>query len=207
MASRGIVTVVDCGHGNLASVVNALCAVGARPIVTAYAEEIMQARTLVFPGQGAAPAAMASLQQKGLDLALHEALTAGASMLGICLGMQVLLEYSEEGPTACLGLAPGIVRRFKPTPEAPKVPQIGWNRVRHSGDPLFATIPTGAYFYFVHSFYCVPADGLGIAWTDYGIDYCSALHTGNCWAVQFHPEKSGAMGLQLLRNFLELSQC
>lgn len=207
MVERRLVTVIDSGHGNLASVVNAIEVLGAQPHVTSRPEEIARARTTVFPGQGAAPAAMASLRRDGLDAAIREAIAGGAGILGICLGMQVILACSEEGPVTTLDLIPGTVRRFSSADRALKVPQIGWNTVRHSGDPLFAGIPSGTHFYFVHSYYCVPDPAVAIGWTDYGIEYCSALRRGNLWAVQFHPEKSGPGGLRLLANFLGLSQC
>ncbi len=207
MDERRLVTVIDSGHGNLASVVNAIEVLGARPHVTSRPEEVGRAATIVFPGQGAAPAAMASLRHSGLDVAIRQAVTRGAAVLGVCLGMQVLLARSEEGAVATLDLIPGTVRRFASADRALKVPQIGWNTVRHSGDPLFAGIPSGTHFYFVHSYYCLPDPTAGIGWTDYGIEYCSALRRDNLWAVQFHPEKSGPGGLRLLANFLGLSQC
>jgi imidazole glycerol phosphate synthase glutamine amidotransferase subunit len=207
MAERRPVTVIDSGHGNLASVVNAIEALGARPRVTSRPDDVAQARTIVFPGQGAAPAAMESLRSGRLDAAIRDAVSGGAAFLGICLGMQVLLGCSEEGPVATLDLIPGTVRRFSSANRTFKVPQIGWNTVRHTGDPLFAGIPSETHFYFVHSYYCFPDPTAGIGWTEYGIEYCSALRRGNLWAVQFHPEKSGPSGLRLLTNFLGLSQC
>lgn len=207
MDERRLVTVIDSGHGNLASVVNAIEALGSRSHVTSQPEEVAMARTIVFPGQGAAPAAMASLRHGGLDTAIRDAIVGGAAVLGICLGMQVLLACSEEGAVATLDLIPGTVRRFSSADRAFKVPQIGWNTVRHNGDPLFAGIPSETHFYFVHSYYCLPDPRAGIGWTDYGVEYCSALRRGNLWAVQFHPEKSGPGGLRLLANFLGLSQC
>lgn len=207
MDERRLVTVIDSGHGNLASVVNAIEVLGARPRVVTRPEEVAQARTLVFPGQGAAPAAMASLRHSGLDAAIRAAVAGGAAVLGICLGMQVLLACSEEGAVATLDLIPGEARRFPSADRAYKVPQIGWNTVRHTGDPLFAGIPSATHFYFVHSYYCLPDPAVEIGWTDYGIEYCSALRRHNLWAVQFHPEKSGVAGLRLLANFLGLSQC
>ncbi len=207
MTDPQTVTVIDSGHGNLASVVNAIETLGARPRVVSDAGEVGRARTIVFPGQGAAPAAMASLRQSGLDVALRDALAAGATVLGICLGMQVILERSEEGPVATLGLLPGDVRRFQPSAPSLKVPQIGWNEVRHTNDPLFDGIPSGTHFYFVHSYYCVPLRDAAIGWTEYGVQYCSALRHNTLWAVQFHPEKSGPAGLRLLANFLGFAGC
>lgn len=201
------VMIVDSGHGNLASVVNAVETLGARPRVVSDAGEVARAATILFPGQGAAPAAMASLRAGGLDAAIRDALLRGARVLGICLGMQVVLERSEEGPVTTLGLIPGEVCRFRAGDPSLKVPQIGWNEVRHNDDPLFAGIPSGTHFYFVHSFYCVPSPAAAIGWTDYGIEYCSALRHGNLWAVQFHPEKSGPAGLRLLANFLHSCRC
>ncbi|MGI8825528.1 MAG: imidazole glycerol phosphate synthase subunit HisH [Chloroflexota bacterium] len=207
MGDRKAVTVIDCGHGNLASVVNALRALGVCPVISSDPREVDGARVLIFPGQGAAPAAMASLRQNGLDSAICRAVAGGTALLGICLGMQVLLSGSEEGPVTALDVMPGDVKRFKAQNRRLKVPQIGWNGVRHNEDPLFAGVSSDTHFYFVHSYYCVPAFDAAIGWTEYGGEYCSALHRDNVWGVQFHPEKSGSAGLRLLDNFLRLSKC
>jgi imidazole glycerol-phosphate synthase subunit HisH len=199
------VTILDGGHGNLASVANAFTAIGACPVITRNPEEIRSASRLVFPGQGAAPPAMQSLIESGLDTAFVEAVNAGVPTLGICLGMQLALEQSLEGPVRCLGLVRGRSVRFEKGMTNLKVPQIGWNALRHGPDPLFEGIGQESYFYFVHSYYCEPEPSTAIGWTEFGIEYCSVLRSGNFWATQFHPEKSGTVGLQLLSNFLAIA--
>lgn len=198
------VTIVDCGHGNLASVANAFTALGARSAIGRDAEALHGATCLVFPGQGAAPPAMDSLRQSGLDQAFLEVVKRGVPTLGICLGMQLALDSSLEGPTPCLGLVRGRSVRFQ-IARGLKVPQMGWNAVRHDGDPLFDGIGEDSYFYFVHSYFCEPDEQVQIGWTEYGHEYCSALRAENFWATQFHPEKSGDVGLRLLVNFLALA--
>ncbi|HEV3312619.1 MAG TPA: imidazole glycerol phosphate synthase subunit HisH [Chloroflexota bacterium] len=201
------VTILDGGHGNLASVANAMHALGASAVVSRDPEAVRGASVLIFPGQGAAPRAMRSLKASGLDVAFAAAVRVGVPTLGICLGMQLALEDTVEGPTDCLGLVRGHSARFKPSNPRDKVPQIGWNSVRHANDPIFAGVEQGSYFYFVHSYYCEPEPAAAIGWTNYGIEYCSVLRRGRFWATQFHPEKSGRTGLKLLANFLELAKC
>lgn len=174
-------------------------------MVTKAPEEILGARRLVFPGQGTAPAAMQALADLGLDVAFVDAVRGGTPTLGICLGMQLALDESLEGPTPCLGLVRGQSDRFDGTGSRLKVPQIGWNSVRHGDDPLFHGIDQEAYFYFVHSYYCKPDPAVAIGWTEYGLEYCSGLRSETFWATQFHPEKSGAAGLRLLANFLAIN--
>jgi glutamine amidotransferase len=151
---------------------------------------------------------MRSLRELGVAQVLPEVVASGRPFLGICVGMQVLLSVSEEfGAHPCLGIAEGAVRRL---PEAAgKIPQIGWNQVRyvpgHAAHPIFAGIPDGSDFYFVHSYYCDVADAASVAGrTDYGIDFPSVIVRGSLTAVQFHPEKSGRWGLQLLGNFVQI---
>ncbi len=197
--------VIDYGAGNLRSVVRALTHVGANLLVTSDPAEVLAAPAVVLPGVGATLDTMQSLERLGLVAAIGAAITAGKPFLGICVGMQVLCEQSEEfGPHACLGVLGGSVRRL---PGGQKVPQIGWNQlslVNHAGDhPLFAGIPNHSNFYFVHSYYCDLTDGRNVAGTtEYGTTFASALLRGNLAAVQFHPEKSGRWGLQLLTNFI-----
>ena len=199
------IAVVDYGAGNLRSVVRALGKVGATQHVTSDPAVVRAAPAVVLPGVGATLDTMQSLQRLELVEAIGEVIQAGRPFLGICVGMQVLCEQSEEfGPHACLGVVGGSVRRL---PEGQKIPQIGWNQVsyaNHKGQhPLFASIPDGSDFYFVHSFYCDVADERLVAGTtDYGIAFPSALVRDNLAAVQFHPEKSGRWGLQLLANFV-----
>lgn len=207
MTSAVQVTILDCGHGNLGSVANAFITLDALPQITTDPETVRNAPVLVFPGQGAAPAAMQSLRASGLDDALRERVRSGLPTLGICLGMQLALKTSCEGPVDCLNIVAGESVGFQPTNRDEKVPQIGWNTVRHSHNPLFAHIASGSYFYFVHSYYCRLDPDLTIGWTQYGLTYASALQVGNLWATQFHPEKSGSAGLRLLSNFLDLAQC
>jgi imidazole glycerol-phosphate synthase subunit HisH len=199
------IAVIDYGAGNLRSVVRALNKVGATQHVTNDPTVVRAAPAVVLPGVGATLDTMQSLQRLDLVEAIGEVIQAGTPFLGICVGMQVLCEQSEEfGPHACLGVVGGSVRRL---PEGQKIPQIGWNQVGYanhiSQHPLFATIPDGSDFYFVHSFYCDLADERLVAGTtDYGIAFPSALLRDNLAAVQFHPEKSGRWGLQLLANFV-----
>lgn len=201
------VTVIDCGHGNLASVLNAFRHLGTEAALASSPDDVIKADILVFPGQGSAPVAMDSLRKSGIDQTLCEAVRRGTPTLGICLGMQLALGHSTEGDTEGLGIVPGRVERFHPQPDAPKVPHMGWNEVWHEGEGLFAGIQSGTHFYFVHSFYCTPAPTAATGFTDYGIRFCSALRADNLWATQFHPEKSGDAGLRLLQNFLALARC
>ncbi len=199
------IAVIDYGAGNLRSVVRALTKVGAALRVTADAAEVLAAPAVVLPGVGATLDTMNSLERLGLVAAIRDSVGAGKPFLGICVGMQVLCEQSEEfGPHPCLGVVGGSVRRL---PGGQKVPQIGWNQLRYApttaAHPLFAGIPDGSDFYFVHSYYCDLADpAIVAATTDYGTAFPSALLRDNLAAVQFHPEKSGRWGLQLLSNFI-----
>ena len=197
--------VIDYGAGNLRSVVRALAKVGANLQVTSDPDVARKAPAVVFPGVGATLDTMQSLQRLGLVQVLGEIIRAGTPFLGICVGMQVLCDVSEEfGPHDCLGVVGGSVRRL---PDGQKVPQIGWNQLRYTNGagahPIFASIPDESNFYFVHSYYCDLADQRIVAGvTDYGISFPSALLRDNLAAVQFHPEKSGHLGLQLLKNFV-----
>lgn len=183
----------------------ALDALGIANRLTSDPGEIRCAERILFPGVGAARSAMETLYALRLDVAIREAVENGVPFLGICLGMQILLDRSEEdGGTDTLGLLPGTVRRFQPRDHWDKVPQIGWNDVRYENPhPVFAGIPENSHFYFVHSYYAVPSGTTRVyGLTDYaGIRFASALGRGNLVAVQFHPEKSGPVGLALLDNF------
>lgn len=204
--------IIDYGMGNLRSVENALRRVapeGDRVVVTSDPAQVLAADRVVFPGQGAARDCMHELRVHGLEDAVREA-ALSLPFLGVCMGMQVLLERSEEnGGTECLGIYPGDVRYFGSMPHEPatgarlKVPHMGWNRVEPTrGHPLWEGIEPGARFYFVHSYYAAPADpGLVAATTDYGVRFCSALARENVFAIQCHPEKSADSGLRLLANF------
>ncbi len=200
-----MIAIVDYRAGNLTSVRLAFQALGLEAHVTSDPETILSAGRVVFPGVGAAGSAMASLAELGLTPALRTVAARGTPFLGICLGTQILLDFSEEdGGTPTLGLLPGRVPRFSPSDPWDKVPQIGWNQVRFvRPHPLLAGIEDGSEFYFVHSFYPVPADpALALGTTDYaGVTFASMLGRGNVAATQFHPEKSGRLGLRLLANF------
>lgn len=204
-----MIAIVDYGVGNLRSVQKAFEKVGCAAYVTDSPERLRAARAVVLPGVGAFARAMENLRASGLDAAVTERIRARVPFLGICLGLQLLFEESEESfgdgvrPRG-LGVLPGAVRRF---PASQKVPQIGWNAVRQARpSPLWAGVTDGAYAYFVHSYYADPADpGVVSGVALYGFDFCAALSVGNVHAIQFHPEKSSQVGLQILANFGRLS--
>jgi glutamine amidotransferase len=177
--------------------------VGAEAVITSDPKAVVKATKIIFPGVGAAPSAMEYLKKMGLDKALQSAFKAGVPILGICLGAQIGLENSEEGPTKCLGLVPGKTVRFKLKDKTLKIPHMGWNEVKVvKPHPLLKGIKAGDEFYFVHSFYPNPKDKANIyAVADYGGDFCCALGYKNLFATQFHPEKSGRLGLELLERF------
>ena len=205
------IAVIDYGMGNLRSVSKALehVAPWAKVMVTSSPEEIGKAERVVFPGQGAMPDCMREMDRFGLRAAVHDA-AAQKPFLGICIGLQMLFERSEEGDVAGLGMFRGAVRRF---PEAAmhgadgsrlKVPHMGWNQVAHAiNHALWAGIEDAGRFYFVHSYYADPRDRACIAGeTEYGVPFTAAIARDNIFAVQFHPEKSQAHGLRLLANFV-----
>lgn len=205
--STSTVAVVDYKAGNLTSVALALRHLGREPLVTERAEDIASADRVIFPGVGAAGAAMTHLRELGLDQALRDVLQRGRPVLGICVGCQVIFEHSEEdGGTECLGLLSGKVRRFVfPAGVSRKIPHIGWNEVHFIGDhPVFGGLPPRSQFYFVHSYYPEPGDDSVIRGQAVygGIRFAAAVARDNLAAVQFHTEKSGPPGLQLLGNFL-----
>lgn len=198
-----MIAIVDYDLGNLASVRNAFVEVGARAERTADPDTIREADGVVLPGVGAASAGMERLRARGLHDVVLEVARSGRPLLGLCLGMQLLFEHSEEGAASCLGLLPGSVRLMQVDL---KVPHIGWNQVQtSSGSNLWKGLPADPYFYFVHSYVCVPADqSLSAGETEYGETFCSAVTSGPIWGVQFHPERSGKNGLQLIRNFVDV---
>jgi len=203
-----LVCVIDYGAGNLQSVVKALAFIGQKAQVTADPAQVLAADRLIFPGVGAFGDAMNQLKSRGLDTAIAEYINADKPFLGICLGLQLLFQTSEESPgIAGLGILQGSIRRF-PKIKGIKVPHIGWNSLEITqnvaGAKLFAGLPNGAYMYFVHS-YCLQSwDEVPVsAVCGYGVPFGAAVCRGNLHAVQFHPEKSGGAGIRLLQNFLE----
>jgi glutamine amidotransferase len=197
------VAIIDYGVGNLRSVEKAFQAGGVEAVVSSDEAVLRGASRLVLPGVGAFRACMEALAARGFDRLVRERVAEGASLLGVCVGMQMLFEESEEfGLTEGLGLLRGRVRRF---PGTLRVPQVGWNQVGwRRGHALAEGIDDDTFFYFVHSFYCAApeADDL-VGETEYGLVYASVVARGNVCGVQFHPEKSQAAGLRLLRNFAE----
>jgi len=202
-----MIAIVNYRAGNLTSVARALHYLNQPYQITADLPILQEATHLIFPGVGAAGEAMAYLRQTHLDLCIRKWVRMGKPMLGICLGTQVIFEHSEEDNTVCLGIVPGCVKRFPENLQYGnqylKVPHMGWNHVAfQKKHPVFRGLSEGSEFYFVHSYYPVPADDRWvIGWTDYGIRFCAALAHKNLVAVQFHPEKSGRPGLQILANF------
>jgi len=196
-----MIAVIDYGRGNLGSVENALGRLGMRAMVTEDPRVIEDARALVLPGDGAFHDAMANLQARGLLEPIRTALDEGRPFLGICLGYQLLFTESEEfGQGKGLDVLSGVVRRF---PGGLKVPHMGWNSVEHTGDlAIFDGVPSGAHFYFVHSYYPTTREtSLATATCTYGVTFPAAVGRGSLFATQFHPEKSQRWGLRLLENF------
>jgi glutamine amidotransferase len=198
-----VIVIIDYQAGNLTSVVRSLKALGVEGTVTQDPAVVARATRVIFPGVGAAGKAMATLRELGLDQALRQSFQRGIPILGICLGAQVILEHSEENDTACLGLLPGRTRAL-PRGEGLKIPHMGWNRVRFLRDHrIFKGLPEGAEYYFVHSYYPAPAEAaMVVGVTDHGMEFPCAIGWRNLVATQFHPEKSGRFGLQILENFL-----
>ena len=198
-----MIAVIDYGMGNLRSVAKALEAAGAADVrITSDPKIISQADKIVLPGVGAFKEAMRELRRLGLIKAIKDNIFK-KPFLGICLGLQLLFSESEEGgKVKGLGIFPGIVRRF---PDKLKVPHMGWNQIKVKKGKILKNIPKNAYFYFCHSYYVVPKDkGLIAAATDYGKEFVSAIAKDNLFACQFHPEKSQASGLRLLKNFVKI---
>ena len=195
------VGIIDYGVGNLRSVEKAFAATGCDAVVSSDEKILRQAERLVLPGVGAFGACMKALAERGFDELVREQVAKGTPLLGVCVGMQMLFEESEEfGATAGLRLLSGRVRRFSGDLV---VPQVGWNQIRQRlAHTLFAGIADQSFFYFVHSYYCEPDDpAIVIGETEYGSTYASVVARGNVCGVQFHPEKSQAAGLRLLSNF------
>lgn len=200
-----MITIVDYQMGNLRSVQKGFERVGSAALISSDPEQVRTADKLVLPGVGAFGDAMHELRERGLTEAINEAIRRGAPFLGICLGLQLLFETSDEGGChAGLGILPGKVVRFRVPPPL-KVPHMGWNQAHIlQPAPLLAGVPSGTYFYFVHSYYVAPADGEVVAvQTTYDQPFCAMVWKDNVLATQFHPEKSQAAGLKLLSNFAQ----
>jgi len=197
-----MIAVIDYGAGNLRSVISALDRVGARTRIAETSSDFASARAVILPGVGAAADTMENLRSRGLADAVLQWIRADRPFFGICMGLQVLFAMSEEGGgQECLGALPGRVARLH---TGLKIPHMGWNEVRYAKESrLFSGIPDGSHFYFVHSYVVQPEDrSIVLGETDYGGTFCSAIQIGNLVATQFHPEKSGELGLQVYRNFV-----
>jgi len=198
-----MIAIVDYGMGNLRSVQKAFEKIGATARIVPFPRDISNARGIVLPGVGAFGQAMDNLRAIGWDVALREAVQRGVPFIGICLGMQLLFESSEEmGQHEGLGILPGEVKRFR---GVLKIPQMGWNQIHIQGkqrSPLLRDVADGSYAFFVHSYYCAPRDeGVVLATTDYGVEFASVVGQKNVFGAQFHPEKSQSVGLKMLENF------
>jgi len=194
--------IVDYGAGNLHSVAKAVTNAGTRPLITSNPAYLSDAEALIVPGVGAAADTMANLRRSGFIEPIREYIASGRPFLGVCMGQQALFDLSEEGGEhQCLGILPGRVVRL---PSDLKVPHMGWNNVRIvRAHPIFDEIPDNSYFYFVHSYYPQPDDpSIVIGETDYGVTFAAVVARDNIVATQFHPEKSGEMGLRMYQNFL-----
>lgn len=209
------IVVIDYGMGNVLSVGNALRKIGAEAALSGDPGDLERARGVILPGVGGFPDCMGALESAGLIAPLRRAVERGVPYLGICLGLQILFEESEEfGATPGLGLLPGRVRRFPEGmmenggPLPLKVPHMGWNRPRlHGPSPLLEDVPPGARFYFVHSYYAEPSEAARpwiAATCDFGVPFIASVRKGSLFATQFHPEKSGALGLGVLRKFADI---
>ena len=194
------VAIVKYNAGNIGSVENAVKRLGIEPVVTDNVELIQSADRVIFPGQGEARSTMNYLKAHRLDEVI---VNLKQPVLGICIGMQLLCRHSEEQDTDCLGVFDVDVKRFMPQRHEEKVPQMGWNTIEDVKSELFAGFERPEFVYFIHSFY-VPTCDWTIATTDYIQPYSSALHKGNFYATQFHPEKSGKVGERILKNFIAL---
>ena len=196
-----MIGIINYGAGNIRSVSNVLNRLSMPHFVSNDSDELNKADKLIFPGVGEARSAMDALMRARLTNWLKEVTV---PFLGICLGMQLLFEHTTERATDCLGIISGTNERFNGVQSQLKVPHMGWNQVQQNGkDPLFSGIISGENFYFVHSYYA-PIVLATIGTTDYGVQFTSAMHQKNYYGVQFHPEKSGKAGLQVLKNFVEL---
>ena len=205
-----MIAIIDYDAGNLTSVARALTHLGYKNQITSDTQTILAADRVIFPGVGAAKATMQTLQKRGLNHVLTDFYRTGKPMLGICIGIQILFEHSEEEDAECLGLLTGRVKKYPMVgvglPNPYKVPQIGWNEVHQTrAHPIFEDVPNPAHFYFVNSYYPEPKkEDIVIGKTQYGLEFCSAIAQDNLIATQFHLEKSGRVGLKMLNNFLKI---
>jgi len=200
-----MIAIIDYGAGNLRSVANAIAKLGYQPKVTGNPGDVLSSAAVILPGVGAAADTMHNLDRSGMSQAVRQLVTDGRPLFAVCVGMQVLFTETEEGGRhRCLGIIPGIVRRLPPRL---KIPHMGWNQVnRKENHPLFDSIPDGANFYFVHSYYAAPEDlSVTAGTTEYGVSFCSVVIRDNVVATQFHPEKSGEQGLRMYDNFLKMA--
>jgi glutamine amidotransferase len=200
-----MIAIIDYGAGNLRSVVNAIIKLGHQPVITNRPDEVLNSQAVILPGVGAAADTMESLNAFGLASPIRQFIAEGRPYLGVCIGLQILFTGTEEGGGhECLGIIPGRVRRL---PTGLKIPHMGWNQVRQKiSHPVFDGIQDGANFYFVHSYYVTLDDkSLVASETDYGVSICSVIARGNLVATQFHPEKSGEVGLKFYDNFIKLA--
>ena len=194
-----MIAVIKSNSGNFKSVTNLLTKLGQKWILTDDSVLIQKADKVIFPGQGEASSTMSYLKEKKLDETIKNL---AQPFLGICLGMQILATFSQENQTECLKILPLEVEKFTPDKNH-KVPQVGWNQVYNLKNPLFKNIPEKSYFYFIHSYY-IPTNTYQTSITDFTLEFCSSFNYKNFYGVQFHPEKSGEIGSQLMKNFIEL---
>lgn len=200
MSARPRISILDYGMGNLRSVAKAVDRAGGEPVTTSDPRDATRAAAMVVPGVGAFGACMAGLREHGLDRGIREFAETGRPLLGVCLGMQVLFDRSEEGDVEGLGILRGDVVRL---PGDVKVPHMGWNDVAWTGSHDLADGLNGSTFYFVHSYACVPEDDVTVGETEYGIRFAAAVGSGNLFGTQFHPEKSGNAGVGIYRNLVK----
>ena len=193
--------IIDYDSGNLESIRNAIKKIGCTPITTNKPDELLKANAVIFPGQGSFPAALDKLKQSNINETIINLINDGVPFLGICLGLQLMFEFSEEGNLEGLGLINGTVKKIS---DIVKVPHIGWNSVKFDNShKIFDDIPNNSYFYFLHSYYVKPIKFENIiGQTNYGSNFCSAYAFNNYIGVQFHPEKSGELGLKIFDNFI-----
>jgi glutamine amidotransferase len=195
-----LVAIIKYNAGNIYSVDYALKRLGIEPVITADKEILLKADKIIFPGQGEAGTTMQYLKEHGLDKVIKNL---KQPVLGICIGMQLLCRYSEEGNTDCLGVFDVPVLKFQPEKQEDKVPHIGWNNLSNLKTDLYKGVSEGDFVYFVHSYY-VPENEYTVAATDYIQKFSASMHKDNFYATQFHPEKSGAVGEKILHNFLQI---